>query len=1284
MKTISLKQTRNKIASVIMATIMMFSLVFNAAPMTVYANNTAVQTFTYDGTNHDVVVSGETVYNAIKSDLEERETEELKGLSFLSKDYFAVKAKYTAAKGTLELSKGLITGSTTASDLANNLSGLSSIIGLLGGTLSVTGHNETYASANTYEVKLNVGVMSTTLAQYTISPKTLTVVADNKEISEGKDITDGYLTFKVEGVVAGEDAQVSGAPTLVAPSYSNTSVEGSFHDITLGSLNTLTAANTNYTFSSENFTKGTLTVIEREAITEDFTLPANTYNYTATNHLDAAKAKFIEDAKAALVGDNAQLHAALLVDTVVVTPSADIISAGDYTLSLDIKGEANIGEYKKYDYSFTQSVTVNKATDVKITVNSRLGTVLDTYEVYKTSEMPTAGLNAFGFYVEVPDTATNEMIQEIKGAGLRITKKSGGLFSPTSVLTVDASALNNNYVVSVTDGAILESSVIEDLIEESANGIVNGVVDPLGLPYDLGSYNKIYDGRAIANIEGEELTEFSNDILHEIIDALNGAKNSIENSGISLGDSIEIPTLNSNISLAGLNINLEKLYIDDINSVISEINAVLNKIENGASTGINTVNDLMSFIENLGTSTFALKVDASNNGLSGVTNVGETTTLTLSFEATFNISIDDLVKLSGKSIEEIIGVSIPGVLDSLLEMNISVPVSIPLTTITLGVDALPVTVYYDANETTFDSNGGLFYSVSPEILKAQLTEDYYVSVNPISYMLLTEAAKAELSADTVLTSATTHTLNQNYDVTLKSMLEDKYYGEIAKEVTDVINKLEDEISKVDPDEIQDAIKELEDASKEIEDILNGKIDSITDALEKLEGVVDGIDSSKVKELLEDYAKEALEALKDKLIEKAEQLLLDILSDPEVRQTLVEAYQFAMQAQVEINAYLNENFPLEADFGTAIKTYNGKEFQMSETGVATAILQETANVKDTISKLEITALSNIVLAEVIVENMPQDLKNTYNNVSALLEKLGVDVGAFEAKALSDINTLDTIKNLAETAVNTEIQKLNGEVEKVEAIVNTANTLSVTQLMTALENLNNECEYIEIAVTGNTANKDAGAEDLLIQVYTKIGTKFEILSLTAKLEVEPITLDVLVEDQTIDQNNAIDKTKFAILTTVLDELKAESVASVELIVDATTNTINAKIVDGVVNFVLGEVDSGDLTINIPVVNPPVVTPPATTTTTTTPTTTITLPIIPEAATPETETEIEEEEVPEADTEEVTEIEDEEVPTSAGEEEGSSLWMLILGAILGLILILFLLAKRRKEDEEETEVA
>ncbi len=1300
MKITSLKQMRNKVVSFSLAAIMAFSLVFGTAPITVFATSGAADyTFTYDGVSHanEITVNGETIYNSIVAELKEQQA---------SAGLFK-KGAYELLINSQSLKEIKNLGATTPDAFNTKFQTLTSLISAIDKNLAIemTGHTQTAASDSNYEVKLNILGTIITVATYKIDHAILTVTAHSKEIQEGTDIPADLFTYEITGGVNGE-VPYTGAPKLTAGTYLNTSAEKSKHNI-VPSVGSLVLSNTNYKFQYVN---GTLEVIDNLTDVYSFIMPAqNNLTYTAQSQLDAAKAQFIADAKAQLTGNRAQqaILDSISVDNVNVDP-ADMTDAGTYKLSLNISGEANIDTYTKYNFNFNQSVTIDEVTDVKITVNSVAGNINNNYEVYRTKDIPTVGLNLLGFYVEVPNETSDAAIKEIEDAGLEVTKGAASWGSLTTPLTVDASSLTN-FDITVTDGIILDSALLTGIVDEAVSGIVSNVTTPLGLPLDLGSYNKLYDGRALADIEGEDLTEFSNDVLNKVVNALNDAKSSFENSGVSIGSNISIPTINKEVNLGGFNINLEDLYIGEINTIINQINAVLNS----ANNGISSVESLISTIESFGTSTFALKVTTSDNGLSGTVNAGESTTLSLSLEATFNISLDDLIKLTG--------INIPGI--SGLDLVLPIPVSIPLTNLTLGVDQLPVTIYYADAATTFTDNGGIFYPVAPEILEAQLTADHYATVNSISYLLLTDDVKAELGNTVLLTDTATTTLGLNYKVSFAPMSSDKYYGEIAKEITEIANKIEKEIEDLNTeiaqakedldaitDKLSDAYKDAEEklndlrdqllakeealknAAEVIEGILNGKIDTIKDLLDNLEGQIEGLDTSKLKEVLEGYAEKALEAAKDKLKEEAEKILIEILSDPEVRAALVELYQKAFLVVQEIDSQL----PITADLGTATKTYDGKEFLMSETGVAAAILTETAKAKTAVEGLKVTTLSDVVLSDVFVDLIPQDLQDTYTKATNLLEKAGVNVADFESEVLGKVNNVDDLKNQLEAALNTEIQKLNGEIGKVEAIVNNANAMSVSELMTALENLNDECEYIKIVVTGDTTNTDSKTVDLKIQVYSTIQTDYELLSLTAELEIEPIKLAVNVKDQTVTGSASISQTEFEIVSNnVPADLEQEAKDSIELVADETTKTITAQIKTGVVNFLLEEANEGVLTRNTETEtedddddDDDDSNGGGTTTSTTTGTGTGTGPaapvVIPGAGDDE-EVEIEDQEVPQGDAgdDEEVDIEDAQVPLSSG-DSGSPWWILALAALLlGLFLIFFLL-KRRKDEEEEEEIA
>ncbi len=1320
MEPMSLKQIKNKIVTVSLAIIMTFSVMFEFAPISVFAtSDSTVQTFTYDGQSHanEIIVSGETIYNMIVEELKEKQKEA----------GWLAKGAYSLLINSSQLAKVKELGETTPENFNTQFGLLSNLISAIDSKLSIemTGYKEIKAADANYEIKLNVLGTVITVSKYKINHASLTVTPKNAEIPMGEEASKVNLTYDITGELPGYPAGISGKPELtVADTYTTASLEGSIHQIN-ASAGDLAITNQNYKI---NYGTGTLTVIAALSDVLAFDLGSRvndtevSMTYNAQNQMTALKNEFVADATAALdaltehTTERAQAKSKIVAENVVITLNGNVVTemkaAGDYKLTLVAKGVANpqIGNFKNYNYTFTQDVTINKVNGVKITVNSQAGSYQDTYKVYRTKDVPTVGLNLLGFYVEVPNDSSDEIIEEIENAGLVIKKVSGGIGSFTGTLTVDTSSLTN-FNIEVFEGVILESSALDGIINEITAEIVSNVTEPLGLPLNLGTYNKTYDGRALANIEGDELTTFSNDVLNKIINALADAKEAFDNSGVSITNNVTIPTINKTIDLGGLSINLEKLYIDEINSIISDVNGLLKQINEGIS-GISTVNDLIAKVESLGTSNFSLKVSTSNNGLSGTVNAGESTTLTLSLEATLNANLNELIKLTGLNISGITG----------LNLVVPILVSIPLTKISLGVDALPVTIYYKDTATTFEDNGGVFYQANPEILKAQLTADHYATVNPLNYLLLTDAVKNELGNKVLLTNSVTHTLNSNYDVTIATMTSDKYYGEIAKEITDLVAKLDKEIEELKAD-IEQAKKDLEaiknvltdeykeaeeklnqlyeqlakkeedikNALDKVEDMLNNKVDIIINILDSIKG----IDTSIIKETLEEYAKEALKGLEDKLKEEAEKIARDILNKAieelkklELGEKLEALSDLAEEELKKYLTVLDEQFPLTADLGMATKDYNAKAFTVEETGIVAAILTNTGNVKTAIENFEITALSDVVLSRLLVSYIPEDVQDAYAQATSLLAKLNVDLSKFEATVVDGIDVINTLKDQTEDALNGEIQKLVGEIEKVESILAIANTMSVAELEAELEGINKECKYIKVEVTGETLNKDAKTVDITIQVFSTLKTDYELLSLTAKLKIDPIVLDITVENQIIDRGDSIDQSKFVINTPLASELVQEATDAIVLSADTTTNEITANIANGVVNFELGTVVDGDLLFNIPVISDPDPDTESDSDSEPEPVPVLapvgaeaeTLPTTPEEPEEEVQEEVSNDEN-EEEQEEV--IEEEEVPLAAG-DSNSSWWMYALGGLLSLFFILFFFIKRRKKEEEEEELA
>ncbi len=1228
-----------RLASVFMAVLLLFTQISTVLP--VFASGTGY-TKVYDGTTYEVPNTGDVV----KSEL-------LKSIS------------NTTVK---KIINGMDFGGKSLTDIEAQIDRYSKFGNGLNATLS--GHTETDVGVHSVymNIELTTWIGDTQIGNiflytYTITQRPITsVTATNEEIQVNSADTSGVeFGYTLEGVLPSDTVTLSGV--TYSTNYATPNSENQTFTIT-PDITVATVSNSNYTLTGTTVKTGTLTALRQTNYVKDINLTENaTYTYDTQDKTADAKAKFVVDAKAALPSELSAHESKITIDKVVVSES-EMKNSGTYTLSLNLSGNDDL-TYASYDIDFTQTVSIAPYGGVNAVVSGQLGNLDNTkgYAVYKEGSVPNFGTNLLGFYLAVPSTTSDAMIAELKNANLQLVSSNGEI-------SVDVSPLNNNYTIEQQKGTHLNSTFVDAAVGVIENQINSVIKNYLPNAIDLGSFYKEYDGRAFADLEGSEMTSFTNDMLSKIVDALEELESKVGGITSGLPSGLTLPTIPGSVDVGGNSIDISNKISDEINKVINQVNGLISSVTGTVDGAGQTYEDIMNTLNSFGTTTFSLKITETGAGLSNTDEAGESTTLTLSVELAFTISAKQLL---GDTALGFLGLD---------DITVTLPVSVPLATFTAGVKELPVTIYYDDNANDFTTNGGLYITLDPRIMESQIMADHYTTVGALNYALLTDTVKEMLKSDVLNVDKTT-TLNSNYAVTVLPMSQDPYYGAIGEDIKDAMDFVDGKIAELEK-EISDLIEkgtsdynafvtELERIKEEIletkadvEEFLGGKIDTLKPIIDKIEG----IDFDAIKDVLEDYAgaafdrlldileekacdlaEKALEALKEEaengmdsilkaltdlkpenlgeIIEQIEKAVDIILELKETAEDIIDGFQDGifkdtleglldstltvldeklenlagkalelLMGEVDkleeilngkldtletelskviekVLADVNSTFPVEVDLGEVSKTYDGKIFSVEELGYVEKLLALTAQAKTAVDGFDVTAISDIVLMDLVMDNIPQDVKVAYDKLSDLLAKVNVDMTNVEGYILSSITNADSLKNRAETVLNGEIDKITGEIVKVEDLLNTANTMTLSELTSAIAGLN--CEYVKFAFGGNFVAKNADEDNTTtFDIYLTIfGKEYKIVTGELDLVIDPIELNVGADNQTIKDGQSIDQSMFTIYgPTLSDELMAEARGSIEL--KANGNEITPELKSGTVNFTIVEQGKGTLVI------------------------------------------------------------------------------------------------------------
>ncbi len=1175
-----------KITCMFLAMILVFSQVFTALPAYAQSGTGSTYSKIYDGTAYNT--GSIPASSTIKSSLVTKVNDWKNGGW----------GRNLIADQAIDAIDDIFQGSTTVADL---ISKSNSIIKF---SLADTGANNANAGNYTATLSVSLGIYVETIFgstnydiipnqvlttfNYTINAKPLTVTTLDKEIQEGQELSEVTLQYSVSGTVGQDTVDTFGTSSYVVNGYdAATSVANQTYKIGID-LSHLGSLNSNYTFVGATVNEGTLRVIENNNFSETVNLTQNSsYTYNTKDQTQTVKENFVSEIKNNLPTGFESIASLITVNNVNV--SNTVKDAGTYNLYLNITG-GQVGEYDEYSITFNQSVKVNEFTGVNTMVNSQLGEFNSTlpYDVYVEGNIPSVGTNLLGFYLTVPQGTSNDIVNELKNAGLTLS------VSKDDVISVNISSLTN-YTVTQNTATLVDNSVITGLIDGLSQTINSTISNYISEPINLGSFTKEFDGRAFADLEGDEMTSFTNDILSEIVDVLEDLTGKFES--LNLPDNVELPQLPD--------VNIGSSIVNEINKVIAQINSLINTAESTVDGATGTFDDVMGTLNSFGTISFGLKISESGSGLANTVNAGDSTTLTLSLELSFEVDVINLLEDNGMGAFAFL------VPDSL--KTVTIPVSVSLANFTAAVKALPVTIYFDETVTDFTDNGGLFPEYDPRVMESQLLADHYVTVNPINYLILTSAVKTELSGD-VLDSATAHTLSNNYDVTIKGMSEDPTYGEFASDVKDAIDFIDDkvtqykELAKQIADkveelknkgiedynrlvaEINELIEKAEQVKQQILDSKDSAEQIIDELIKALEDKFNSVDFDGIKDTLKDYANEAFDTLIDGLDEKLKELAdkaleaLDGEIDKAINKFLEEFEKLGLdekydilkeEAEKAVNDIINTlqtTFPVSVDLGSLTKEYDQEPFGVSDTGYAQKLLALVNSAKDEVDGFDLTALSDIVLTELIVNSLPEEAVSAYTVFSNIMGKLNIDISKMEKYVVDAINDVDNLKNQAEDILNAEIDKLSDEFVKLQNILVTADGMTLGQIKAEILKLNNK--YITISFGGDIVVENVPGDEVTFSISANLlGKNFEVVKGTLNLNITAIPIDVTVFDQTIDEGESISPTEFVVTTDLSDSLMAEANSSISLVLNDDGTTIEARLNSK--NFILNAVD-GTLTV------------------------------------------------------------------------------------------------------------